>query len=108
MGGAGAALDELRGDEDKVGGDEEGDGEAAEREGEVRPGEGEQDAHRGLRPVHEEEDWPECAHRVPDASVARWQNLISSFPWIAPRWRVWGRNPRKGRDPILQRSIAEP
>ena len=28
--------------------------------------------------------------------VARWQNLIPSFPWIAPRW------------PILQRSGAEP
>ena len=22
--------------------------------------------------------------------VARWQNLISSFPWIAPGWRAWG------------------
>ena len=22
--------------------------------------------------------------------VARWQNLIPSFPWIAPRWRAWG------------------
>ena len=40
--------------------------------------------------------------------VARWQNLIPSFPWIAPGWRAWGRNPRKGRDPILQRSVAEP
>ena len=40
--------------------------------------------------------------------VARWQNLIPSFPWIAPWWRVWGRNPRKGRDQILQRSVAEP
>ena len=26
------------------------------------------------------------------------QNLIPSFPWIAPGWRVWGRNPRKRRD----------
>ena len=26
-------------------------------------------------------------------SVARWQNLIPSFPWIAPGWRAWGRNP---------------
>ena len=32
--------------------------------------------------------------------VARWQNLIPSFPWIAPGWRAWGRNPRKGRDQI--------
>ena len=44
----------------------------------------------------------------PVASVARWQNLIPSFPWIAPEWRAWGRNPRKGRDQILQRSVAEP
>ena len=44
----------------------------------------------------------------PDARVARWQNLIPSFPWIAPGWRAWGRNPRKGRDQILQRSVAEP
>ena len=36
------------------------------------------------------------------------QNLIPSFPWIAPGWRAWGRNPRKGRDQILQRSVAEP
>ena len=35
-------------------------------------------------------------------SVARWQNLIPSFPWIAPGWRAWGRNQ------ILQRSVAEP
>ena len=27
--------------------------------------------------------------------VARWQNLIPSFPWIAPGWRAWGRNPQK-------------
>ena len=26
--------------------------------------------------------------------------------WIAPGWRAWGRNPRKGRDHILQRSGA--
>ena len=24
------------------------------------------------------------------AKVARWQNLIPSFPWIAPGWRAWG------------------
>ena len=28
------------------------------------------------------------------------QNLIPSFPWIAPGMRAWGRNPR-GRDQIL-------
>ena len=41
-------------------------------------------------------------------ALARWQNLIPSFPWIAPGWRAWGRNPRKGRDQISQRSVAEP
>jgi len=40
--------------------------------------------------------------------VARWQNLIPSFPWIAAGWRAWGRNPRKGRDHILQWSVAKP
>ena len=34
-------------------------------------------------------------------SVARWQNVIPSFPWIAPGWWAGGRNPRKGRDQIL-------
>ena len=29
------------------------------------------------------------------------QNFIPSFPWIAPGWRAWGRNPRKGRHQIL-------
>ena len=38
--------------------------------------------------------------------VARWQNLIPSFLWIDPGWRAWRRNPRKGRDQILQRSGA--
>ena len=33
--------------------------------------------------------------------VARWQNLIYPHP------QTW-RNPRKGRDQILQRSLAEP
>ena len=33
--------------------------------------------------------------------VARWQNLIPSFPWIALGWRAWGHNPRKGRDKIV-------
>ena len=41
-------------------------------------------------------------------SAARWQTFIPSFPWIASGWRAWGRNPRKGRDQILQRSVAEP
>ena len=27
---------------------------------------------------------------VPGDGVARWQNLIPSFPWIAPGWRAWG------------------
>ena len=45
---------------------------------------------------------------APGGKVARWQNLIPSFPWIAPGWRAWGRNPRKGRDQILQCSVAEP
>ena len=45
---------------------------------------------------------------LPVVKVARWQNLIPSCPWIAPVWRAWGRNPRKGRDQILQRSVAEP
>ena len=45
---------------------------------------------------------------TPAHKVARKQNLIPSLPWIAPGWRVWGRNPRKGRDQILQRSVAEP
>ena len=38
---------------------------------------------------------------LPLDKVARWQNLIPSSPWIAPGWRAWGRNPRKGRDQIL-------
>ena len=28
--------------------------------------------------------------REQGAKVARWQNLIPSFPWIAPGWRAWG------------------
>ena len=31
-----------------------------------------------------------------------------SLEAIAPGWRAWGRNPRKGRDQISQRSVAEP
>ena len=27
----------------------------------------------------------------PTCKVARWQNLIPSFPLIAPGWRAWGR-----------------
>ena len=34
--------------------------------------------------------------------VARWQILVPSFPWIAPGWRAWERNPRKGRDQIFK------
>ena len=41
-----------------------------------------------------------ASHQTDD-KVARWQNLIPSFSWIAPGWRAWGRNPRKGRDQIL-------
>ena len=26
--------------------------------------------------------------RRPSVKVARWQNLIPSLPWIAPRWRA--------------------
>ena len=33
--------------------------------------------------------------------VARWQNLIPSFPWIAPPRPPHWHNPRKGRDQIL-------
>ena len=36
------------------------------------------------------------------------QNLIPSFPWNAPPRPPPWRNPRKGRDQILQRSVAEP
>ena len=39
-----------------------------------------------------------------DFKVARWQNLIPSFPWNALGWRASGRNPR---DQTLQRSGAE-
>ena len=51
---------------------------------------------------------PRLLRQIPEVSVARWQNLIPSFPWIGSGCRVWGRNPRKGRDQILQRSVAEP
>ena len=30
------------------------------------------------------------AGAVAEDKVARWQNLIPSFPWIAPGWRAWG------------------
>ena len=34
---------------------------------------------------------PPCLHLVQMYGiVARWQNLIPSFPWIAPGWRVGG------------------
>ena len=46
--------------------------------------------------------WPfSCRYGTMAGKVTRWQNLIPSFPWIVPGWRVWGRNPRKGRDQIL-------
>ena len=41
----------------------------------------------------------------PAAKVARWQNLIQGKKGI-PRPPPW-HNPRKGRDQILQRSVAE-
>ena len=31
------------------------------------------------------------------SSVARWQNLIPSFPWIAPGWRLGGGGQSKER-----------
>ena len=52
---------------------------------------------------------------IPTASVAvrarkvtRWQNLIPSFPWIAPGWRAWGAQfkERKGSNLAAQRSGA--
>ena len=46
MGGAGAALEDLCGDEGEVGGEEEGDGEAARGKRQVRLGQGQQDAAR--------------------------------------------------------------
>ena len=39
-------------------------------------------------------------------SVARWQNLIPSFPWIAPRFE--GRRHKEERDQILLCSVMEP
>ena len=42
------------------------------------------------------------------AQCCQMTNLIPSFPWIAPRLRARGHNPRKGRDQILQRRVAEP
>ena len=41
-------------------------------------------------------------------SVARWQNLIPSFPWFAPRWRAWGAQSkeREGSNFAAQRSGA--
>ena len=33
--------------------------------------------------------------------VARWQNLIPSFPWDCARVEGVAHNPRKGRDQIL-------
>ena len=70
------------------------------------------DRRLGRRPIPGEEEHRAGRARSPPvdpgAKVARWQNLIPSFPLIAPDWRAWGCNPRKGRDQILQRSVAEP
>ena len=43
---------------------------------------------------------------VPDGLhlVARWQNLIPFFPWIAPGWRAWGAN--QGKEGIKFCSLA--
>ena len=63
------------------------------------------------RKVHSRLMWHSRSQPAPPsllAKVARGQNLIPSFLWIAPGWRAWRRNPRKGRDQILQRSVAEP
>ena len=46
----------------------------------------------------QDSDDSEMEFRLHKVSVTRWQNLIPSFPWIAPGWR----------DQILQRSVAEP
>ena len=62
----------------------------------------------GTGPFPEESRAGERPIRCLRHKVARWQNLIPSFPWIAPGRRAWERNPRKGRDQILQRSVAEP
>ena len=40
-------------------------------------------------------------HAGREGKVARWQNSIPSFSWIALCWRARGCNPRKGRDQIL-------
>ena len=37
--------------------------------------------------------------------VARWQNLIPSFPWIAPGWRAWG-GAIQGKEGIKFCSVA--
>ena len=71
-------------------------------------------SHHTFDSEDDEGDSAECARDdevdagPPEDGVARWQNLIPSFPWIVPGWRVGGQNPRKGRDQILQRSVAEP
>ena len=62
-------------------------------------------SRKGRSLVHGKKEW---AHRRACTMVAIWQNLIPSFPWIATGWRAWGRNPRRGRDQILQCSVAEP
>ena len=51
--------------------------------------------------------WP-FRHKGLWLCYATLQNLIPSFPWIAPPHPPPWRNPRKGRNKILQRSVAEP
>ena len=69
----------------------------------VRPASGSSDGGKGG-----DEKGDAMPMNAMKGKVARWQNLIPSFPWIEPGWRAGGRNPRKGRDKVLQRSIAEP
>ena len=69
--------------------------------------------HGGVRRMGnggEQENWLMRRRKRRQRKVARWQNLIPSFLWIAPGWRAWawGHNPRKGSDQLLQRSVAEP
>ena len=94
----------------RVGGDgQEVPGDAAPADA-VRPQEQEV-AGRLLGAEAEDDDGGgggELILEVGPIKVARWQNLIPSCPWIVSGWRVWGRNPRRGRDQILQRSVAEP
>ena len=77
--------------------------------------------HRGALPHHDQEHCCQMAiARLLDRTCLTlrtsglWlcyvalQNVIPSFPRIAPPRPPPWRNPRKGRDHILQRNIAEP